>query len=505
MAEKYEELYQELVRRGKEVAIIGSCAGLLGWDERTYMPRGGASSRAEQMAYMAGLAHQKSTDPKIGEILSELEKSPLMKDEFSDSAVNIRETRHDYDKIVKIPQKLVEEISHTTTMAQGIWVQARAESNYPKFLPWLEKVIKLELELANCLGYKKEAYDALLDNYEPGATYESIGKAFADLRKELVPLVAAIKNSSRKPDLSIIERNYPVDRQALFGQSGAIAIGLNFQAGRLDITTHPFCSGIAPGDTRITTRYNPNHLGQAFFGILHESGHGIYDQGLDSAHYGMPRGESVSLGIHESQSRTWENQVGRGKPFWKHFFPRAQQMFPEALGSVNFDDFYFAINDVRPSLIRVEADEVTYNLHILLRFELEYALLKGDLLPKDLPGAWNEKFKQFFGIVPPNDAEGCLQDVHWSAGYIGYFPTYSLGNLYSAQFFAKAKEDIKDLDAQFAAGNYSELKSWLNKNIHTHGKRYRAEKLVQVVTGKPLSHQPLMTYLKAKYGELYGL
>ncbi len=505
MAEKYDELYQELIRRCKEISVLGSCGGLLGWDERTYMPRAGAPARAEQMSYLAGMTHKMFTDPRIGDILSELEKSPLVKDAVSDSAVNINETRYQYDKSVKIPQRLVEEITHTTTMAQGVWAEARAVNDFPKFLPWMEKILKLELELANCLGYKKEAYDALLDNYEPGATYESIGKVFADLRKELVPLVAAIKDSKRKPDLSIIERDYPVDRQALFGQSGSIAIGFDFQAGRLDITTHPFCSGIAPGDTRITTRYNPRHLGQAFFGILHESGHGIYDQGLDTAHFGMPRGESVSLGIHESQSRMWENLVGRGKPFWRHFFPRAQQMFPEALGTVKFDDFYFAINDVRPSLIRVEADEVTYNLHILLRFELEYALLKGDLLPKDMPGAWNEKFQHFFGITPKTDADGCMQDVHWSAGYLGYFPTYALGNLYSAQFFAKAKEEIKDLDTQFAAGNFSELKKWLNKNIHSHGKRYRAEKLVQVVTGKPLSHVPLMTYLKTKYGELYGL
>jgi carboxypeptidase Taq len=505
MAERYEELYQELIKRLKEISIISSCAGLLGWDERTYMPRAAAPARAEQMAFLAGLAHHKFTDPKIGEILSELEKSSLMKDELSDTAVNIRETRYEYNKSVKVPQRLVEEITHTTTMAQGIWAQARAESDFPKFLPWMEKVLKLELELASCLGYKKEAYDALLDNYEPGSTCEMVVNLFADLRKELVPLVAAIKDSARKPDVSILEREYPVDRQAMFGQSGAIAIGFDFSGGRLDITTHPFCSGMAPGDTRITTRYNPRHLGQAFFGILHESGHGIYDQGLDTAHYGTPRGESVSLGIHESQSRMWENLVGRSKPFWKHFFPRAQQMFPEALGKVKFDDFYFAINDVRPSLIRVEADEVTYNLHILLRFEIEYALLRGDLKVKDLPQAWNEKFQKFFGITPRNDADGCLQDVHWSSGYIGYFPTYTLGNLYSAQFFAKAKEDIRDLEAQFAMGDFSQLKNWLNKNIHTHGKRYRAGRLAEVVTGKPLSHKPLMTYLKTKYGELYGL
>jgi carboxypeptidase Taq len=268
MAEKYDELYQELIRRCKEIAVLGSCGGLLGWDERTYMPRAGSQARAEQMSYLAGMTHKMLTDPRIGEILSELEKSPLMKEEFSDSAVNIRETRYQYDKSVKIPQRLIEEITHTTTMAQGIWAQARVNNDYPKFLPWVEKILKLELELANCLGFKKEAYDALLDNYEPGATYESIGKVFADLRKELVPLVAAIKDSKRKPNLSIIEREYPVDRQAMFGQSGSIAIGFDFQAGRLDITAHPFCSGIGPGDTRITTRYNPRHYAPVIAGAI---------------------------------------------------------------------------------------------------------------------------------------------------------------------------------------------------------------------------------------------
>jgi carboxypeptidase Taq len=505
MSNNHDQLYKELLDRLKEVAIIGSCEGLLGWDERVYMPRAGSKGRADQISYLAGLSHKKYTDPRIGEILSELEKSPLMDDPLSDAAVNIRETRYSYDKSVKIPQKLVEEISHTTTMAQGVWAEARKESNFPKFLPWLEKIIKLQLELAKCLGYKNDAYDALLDNYEPGATYQSIVKVFEEFRRELVDLVAAIMNSKRKPDISIIEREYPVDRQALFGQMGSAAIGFDFAAGRLDKTVHPFCSGIGPGDTRITTRYNPRHFGQAFFGILHESGHGIYDQGLDENHYGTPRGHSVSLGIHESQSRMWENLVGRSKPFWKYFFPLAQQMFPEALIGVKLDDFYFAINDVRPSFIRVEADEVTYNLHILIRFELEHAFLNGDLSPKDIPGAWNDKFKQYFNIAPRNDSEGCLQDVHWSSGYIGYFPTYALGNLYAAQFFAKAKDDIKDLELQFEMGKFDALKTWLNKNIHTHGKRYRAEKLVEVVTGKSLSHNPLMSYLKAKYGELYGI
>jgi carboxypeptidase Taq len=505
MPDNIKEAYKELIERSKEVTVIASCAGVLHWDEQTYMPKGGSQHRAEQMAYLVGLAHKKSIDPKIGELLDTLEKSSLMKDEDSDEAVNIREIRYDYDKSVKVPQELVEEITRTRTIAQAAWAEARKEVNFPKFLPHLEKTIKLQRELADHLGYEKEAYDALLDNYEPGATTESIAKIFAGFRDDLVKLVAAIKDSGRKPDIAILQRDYPVERQKLFAQSGAAAIGFDFSTGRLDITTHPFTTGLGPDDTRITTRYNPNHLGQAFFGVLHEAGHGIYDQGLDAEHYGTPRGNSVSLGIHESQSRMWENLVGRSKPFWKHFFPRARQMFPEALGDVSFEDFYFAINDVRPSFIRVEADEVTYNLHILLRFEIEHAFLKGDLAPKDVPGVWNDKFRNYFGITPPNDAQGCLQDVHWSTGYIGYFPTYTLGNLYAAQFFAKAQGDIKDLDGQFAAGNFNELLQWLRKNIHILGKRYRAEKLVEVVTGKPLSHKPAMDYLKSKYAELYGL
>lgn len=505
MPNNYDQAYKELIERSKEVTLIASCAGMLSWDEQTYMPRAAARYRAEQAAYLAGLAHKKSVDPKIGEFLSMAENSPLSQDEFSDSGANLRELRRDYDKSVKIPQKLVEEYARTVSIALGIWTEARKESNFPKFLPQLEKIIKLNLEIANCLDSKKEPYDTLLDNYEPGASSESIAKIFDGFRKELVELVAAIKDSPLKPNVSILEREYPVDRQAMFGQSAAAAIGYDFQAGRLDISAHPFTTGLGPGDTRITTRYNPRHFGQAFFGTVHEAGHAIYDQGLEREHFGTPRGDSVSLGIHESQSRMWENLIGRSRPFWKHFFPRAQQMFPEVLADVSFDDFYFAINDVRPSLVRVEADEVTYNLHILLRFETEYAFLRGDLAPKDIPGVWNEKFRKYFGIVPPDDGQGCLQDIHWAHGLIGYFPTYTLGNLYAAQFLAKAKETIRNLDEQIAVGNFAELLQWLRKNIHCHGKRYRAEKLVEVVTGKKLDHRFAIDYLKNKYTELYKL
>jgi carboxypeptidase Taq len=296
-----------------------------------------------------------------------------------------------------------------------------------------------------------------------------------------------------------------VERQASFGHDAAAAIGFDFNAGRLDVTTHPFCSGIGPGDCRITTRYNPRHFNDAFFGILHEAGHGIYDQGLDPEHFGTPAGSAVSLGIHESQSRLWENQVGRGRAFWDHFYPKARHAFPEALAEVSADAFVFAINDVRPSFIRVEADEATYNLHIILRFEMEQALLAGDLKPADVPAAWNERFARSFGLVPPSNRLGCLQDIHWSMGGIGYFPTYTLGNLYAAQFMEQARNDLGDLDADFRRGEFGRLKGWLNEKIHRPGQRYRPQELCQRVTGRRLDHRPLLGYLRNKYGPLYGL
>src|SRR5690606_32313231 len=314
-------------------------------------------------------------------------------------------------------------------------------------------VVTLKREEAEAVGYGDGVpYDALLDTYEPAMTTAQVQAAFDGLRADLVPLVQEIADSPRQPNTGILNRTYPVEAQREFGRQAAAAIGFNFDAGRLDEAAHPFCSGIGPGDCRLTTRYDENFFSQAFFGTLHEAGHGIYEQGLDRDQFGTPMGHSVSLGIHESQSRMWENFVGRSRPFWQHFFVPAQERFPAALRDVSLEEFYAAINDVRPSLIRVEADEVTYNLHIMLRFELEQPLIAGDLQPADVPGVWNETFQRYCGITPENDAVGCMQDVHWSAGLIGYFPTYALGNMYAAQFFARAGNELGDLSGQFAAG-----------------------------------------------------
>jgi carboxypeptidase Taq len=399
---------------------------------------------------------------------------------------------------------LVEELARVTTRAQQIWEEARQADDFATFQPWLLKIVDLKRQEAKAIGYSTVPYDALLDEYEPGATTAEITQVFAALRDDLVPLVRSILASGKKPKREILDREYPVEQQRAFGQAAAAAIGFDFDSGRLDVTTHPFCSGIGPGDCRITTRYNPRRFNEAFFGILHEAGHGIYEQGLDPAHFGTPAGSAASLGIHESQSRLWENQVGRGRPFWEHFFSKAQQTFPSAR-DVKLDDFVFAINDVQPSFIRVEADEATYNMHIILRFELEQALLSGDLQPADVPGAWNERFEKAFQLTPPNNALGCLQDIHWSMGGLGYFPTYTLGNLYAAQFMEQARMDLGELDGDFRRGEFGRLKGWLNEKIHRLGQRFPAAELCKRVTGRPLTHKPLISYLRAKYEPLYDI
>jgi carboxypeptidase Taq len=496
--------YEELTRRSKEQALLTSCGALLGWDEQTFMPRGGVQHRADQMALLAGLHHEKATDPRIGALLDTLEGSDLVADPEAPAAVNVRELRRTYKRLVQLPRTLVEEIARTTSVAQQEWIVARKGDDYARFRPWLERIFTLKRHEAECLGATDAPYDALLDEYEPGAKSRDIAALFAALRRELVPLVAAIADSGRRPNLAVLHGEFPIDRQGTFGEDVAAAVGFDFEGGRLDTTPHPFCTGIGPGDCRIATRFNVHNFSEAFFGILHEVGHGLYEQGLDPGHYGTPMGDAVSLGVHESQSRLWENAVGRSRPFWEHFLPLARRAFPGPLRDVGLDEFHFAVNHVEPSLNRVQADEVTYNLHILVRFELEQALLAGDLAVADIPGAWNEKYCQYLGLTPPNDAEGCLQDIHWSAGLIGYFPTYTLGNLFAAQLFARAEEELGGLDAAFARGEFAGLLGWLREKVHRHGHRFSSAQLIEHVTGSPPDYRPLVQALGRKYGPLYG-
>jgi carboxypeptidase Taq len=495
--------YAELISTLREISLFGSVASVLGWDERVNLPPKGTEHRGNQMALVQRTVHERFTSPRVGELLATIERSDLVKDRDSDAAVNVRETRRSYDRAVKVPTSLVEEMAKTEILAQAAWVEARKQSKYGDFEPWLAKWLKLKTQEADCVGYKQSRYDALLDPFEPDETAAGVAKIFESLRGPLVELVGKITTSGRKAPLEILERKYPAAAQEKLGRLAAQQVGFDFAAGRLDISVHPFCSGIGPGDTRMTTRYDENYFGDAFFGVLHETGHGLYDQGLPDAHFGAPRGEAVSLGIHESQSRMWENFVGRSRAFWKYFLPIAKKEFGSMLADVSEDQWYFAVNDVRPSLIRTEADEATYNLHVLIRFELEQAMISGDLPTKDVPGAWNERMKKYLGITPSDDAKGCLQDIHWSGGAIGYFPTYTLGNLYAAQFFEQAGKDLGDLAGQFARGEFAPLLGWLREKIHSQGKRYTARELVKRVTGKELSAEPLLRHLRGKAKELY--
>jgi carboxypeptidase Taq len=497
--------YEELRRFVHQTAVLQSVEALLGWDERCLLPAAAGDYRAEQMTLLTGLVHERQTDPRLGEWLDRLADSPLAADRDSESGITIRQLKRQYQKKTKLPKTLVEELARAAVLGQQIWQTARQHNDFASFAPLLEKTIKLKREQAQAVGYRECPYDALLDDYEPDELTSRVARVLGELRAELVPLVAAIGASPRKPRADVLHRRFPVEAQARFGREAAEQIGFDFTRGRIDVTAHPFCTAPGPHDCRITTRYEEGNFSCAFFGTLHEAGHGIYDQGLPASLFGLPPGEAVSMAIHESQSRLWENLVGRHRAFWMHFYPTAKREFAAALGDVSLDDFYFAINQVRPSLIRIEADEATYNLHILIRFELEQALINDELTVADLPTAWNEKYQDYLGVAPPDDADGVLQDIHWAAGLFGYFPTYALGNLYAAQFFAQAHSDLGDLPAEFALGRFRPLHDWLVAKIHQHGQRYTAAELVSRVTGEPLSHQPLIEHLHGKFAPLYGL
>lgn len=501
---KAREAYEELTTTVRQIATLGSVSAVLHWDERTQMPTKGGAARAEQLALLSGLIHERFTAPRIGELLSICQDSDLTADPHSDTGANIRELRRQYDRATKLPTTLVQELTRAAALGHQAWEKAKKESNFAAFEPHLQRNIELTKQKAECYGYAGgEIYDALLEDYEPGARTADLREVFASLRGPLVKLIRRIVESPRQAPIEILLRKYPAAQQAEVSLEAARQIGYDLEAGRIDVSVHPFSIGIAPGDVRITTRYDEDFFGDGFFSTLHECGHAMYNQGLPTEHFGLPIGDDAGLGIHESQSRMWENLVGRSRSFWKFFYPRVQAAFPQVLKDVDEQQFHFAVNDVRPSLIRTESDETTYNLHVMVRFELELALLSGDLAVRDLPAAWNAKMREYLGIEPTTDREGVLQDVHWSEGAIGYFPTYTLGNLYAAQFFEQAKADVPGLEEQFAAGEFSGLLSWLRRNIHAHGRRYYASELIQRITGKPLSAQPLLNHLKRKAEELY--
>jgi carboxypeptidase Taq len=470
------------------------------------MPPKAAAARAEQISLLSRLAHEGATADALGDRLSACEADYAL---TSDPAIaaNLREIRVDYERALKLPASFVADFSETTSHALEAWKAARSESDFAAFRPWLEKILDLCRQKAEYFGFPEggEAYDALLDEFEPGMTAAAVESIFAPLRDALVPLIDRIADADAPAD-GPNHVEVPIDVQQAFNRRVLERIGFDLRAGRLDVSTHPFSSGIATGDTRITSRYTPTGFAEALSSTMHEAGHGMYEQGLPKEeHWGEPLGEPLGLGIHESQSRLWENQVGRSREFWHWIRPQLAAATGDAFADYDGEALYRAANIVRPNLIRVESDEATYNLHIMLRFDLERAMLRGDLAAADLPGAWNDRVRRDLGLEVPDSARGCLQDIHWSMGSIGYFPTYTLGTLYSAQFWDAILADQPDLPRAIAAGEFGDLLAWLREKIHRRGRRTPADALCVELTGRSLDHRPLIEYLQAKLGDIYGL
>ncbi|MEC9094279.1 MAG: carboxypeptidase M32 [Planctomycetota bacterium] len=496
--------YQNLVKNAKETAALTTVEELLNWDQRTLMPRNAAGYRAEQITLLSGLIHDKVTDPRRGDWLRCVLDDPNL-DPSSDRAANARVLLKTYEKQRKLPRLLVEEIAKTRVLAHQSWVNAREQDQFSLFEGDLTRIVQLFIEKTEAIGFTSCCYDVLLDDFEPDAKTADISRVFSELKSDLVPLIRSISECTQKPNPEIIRRTYDISKQREVGIQAAQLIGFDLDSGRLDVTHHPFCCTLGPEDIRITTRYQERFFNSAFFGTLHEAGHGLYEQGLRREQFGLPAGEYCSLGIHESQSRLWENMVGRSRSFWEFFFPELQKRFGTVLSGVSSKEFFDAVNFVEPSLVRVEADEATYSLHVIIRFELEQLLFNGELQVSDLPEAWNQKYLDLLGLSAPNATLGVLQDVHWSEGLFGYFPTYALGNLYAAQFLDSARSQLGDLDTLFSRGEFEPLLTWLRTHVHQPGNSLSAKDILENATGQELSHQPMIDYLKTKYTSIYNL
>ncbi len=498
-----------LITALQEIQQIASAVALLSWDQETHMPLGGGEARAEQLSVLGALVHEKRIGEEMKRLLSkwlELETGKLQEGDAAwDEPARglLREVWNDYSKSTKLPSDFVRRIGKAASLSHQVWVEARKKNDFPLFAPYLKKMITLKKEAAAYLGYDDSPYDPLLDSYEPGMTVKQIAPLFAALKADLVPILEKIMVSRVKLKEDFLHFHYPIAQQLVFGREILEVMGYNFQNGRQDLSAHPFTISFHPTDVRITTRVEVKDMCSSLFSSIHEGGHALYEQGLSPEYFGSPLGEAVSLGIHESQSRLWENCIGRSRPFWRHFYPILQAHFPDQLKTIDLESYYTAINIVRPSLIRVEADELTYNLHIMVRFEIERALIEGDLDVAELPGLWKEKMREYLSIVPESDSEGVLQDVHWSGGAIGYFPTYTLGNLYAAQIFRQAKMEIPELSPQIEKGDLLPLKEWLNKKIHRWGRQYRSGDLIRRITGEPLNPRYFIEALNEKFGEIY--
>lgn len=496
---------EAFLERLRPALNLNRAAMVLEWDQHTYMPPGGAEARAEQIATLTTLAHERLVSDETARALEALEEEARSAPPDSFVAGVVRVARREIDQRRKIPARLVADLARAGSLAQNAWVQARSESRFELFRPHLERILDLTLELAEHLGYQEHPYDALLGRYEPEMKRAEVDRLFEELKKRLLPLVDGIRAHLDRVSDQILRQSFPIEGQVELGRAVLKAMGFDFERGRIDTSVHPFTISFSPADVRITTRFDENNLAYALYSTIHEGGHALYEQGIPLELEPTPLGEVSSLGLHESQSRLWENVVGRSREFWRFFLPVAQRIFPSQLGPATVEDLYRAVNRVEPSFIRTEADEVTYNLHIFVRYELERDLVSGALAVAELPEAWNAKMEAYLGIRPADDAQGVLQDVHWSQGSIGYFPTYTLGTVFAAQLFEQAERENRGLREALARGELIELKEWLNRRMHVHGGRYTLQEMARLVTGRELEAGPYLSYLEGKYRELYGL
>ncbi len=496
---------QQLRARLSEISDLNHASALIGWDQQTYMPPGGSAARAEQSATLQKIIHEMFTADETGRLLDAATGEVSGLDPDSDDARLVSVARRDFEKSRKVPAELVAEIARVTGQAVDVWTQARAASDWKPFSPYVVRIFDLQRQLADALGYTDRMYDALLDKFEPDMKTAQVQAVFDAIKPDLIALVKAIAAKSVAVSDEVLHREYDEQQQWDFGLEVIKHYGFDFKRGRQDRSVHPFTTSFSINDVRITTRVDRQFLSPALFGTLHETGHAMYEQGFSQTLERTPLADGASLGMHESQSRMWENLVGRSLPFWKFFFPVLQGFFPEQLADQTVESFHRAANKVSPSFIRVEADEVTYGLHIMLRFEMENALLEGRLKADDVPEAWNAKMQEFLGITPPNTAQGALQDIHWSSGLIGYFPTYQLGNLISLQLWDKINADVPDLANQLEHGEFAALLGWLRMNLHQHGRKFTSNELLQRITGSGLNPSPYLKYLKTKYRAIYDL
>ena len=492
-----------LLARYNDVRLLGQAGAVLGWDQQCYMPHGGGAARAAQTSTISKIAHNLFTDSTMGTLLSAAEADHIDAPADSKNSQILRVLRRDYDQETKIPTDLVEDLTRESMLAHEVWVDARKNDDFKLFAPTMQKILDLVRRQADCLGYEESPYDALLDRYEPGLKSSDAANVFESIKPAIASILSMVRDAPESDD-SVLRRHFAEAGQIQFGEKIIRNLGFDFAHGRQDRAVHPFCTGLDRTDVRITTRVEENWLPSALMGTMHEAGHGMFEQGFDPSDDGTPLGGAVSLGFHESQSRLWENMVGRSQPFWDKYYADLQQQFPTVLADVSNAQFYKAINKVQPSLIRVEADEVTYNLHVLLRFELEKQLVEGTLLIKDLPDAWNAKIKEYLGIDVPSNAMGCLQDVHWSSALFGYFPTYSVGTVLAAQLYDAALAQVPGLAGEIQEANYTNLLAWMRENVHRPGRRYLPMELIERACGAPFSAEPYINYLTSKYGAIYS-